>query len=211
VTMRDVTDLKGYVLDFINAAKASPKMATDPDVLARLEDAAMKSFTGAFGAMSIPIAPETWEVRTVFLGGTAGGNFVSERVQLDVPFPVMVVGLYPSLSVLTTGGATVPTLNDIDCQLDLNLHEYMTDIQGNTTAQNAVPSATATPTRDGNFVTLAALGTANTQGGRLIGWVVPYRTAQIGITFRWKQGGGVYKDTIVSLAFDVRPLEPEDQ
>lgn len=210
MSVRDVTDLKGFVLDFVNMAKNSPKYASDPDTLAKLEDAAVKSFTGAFGAMSIPISPETWEARTVFLGGTAGGNFTSERVQLDVPFPIMVIGLYPSLSVLTTGGATVPTLNDIDCSLDLNLHEYMTDIQGNTTAQNAVPSATATPTRDGNFVTLASLGTSNMQGGRLLGWVIPYRTAQIGITFRWKQGGGVYKDTIVSLAFDVRPLNLED-
>jgi hypothetical protein len=202
----DVTDLKTYVMQFVQQAMQSPKMASDPQTLQDLQDAAMKSFTGAFGAMSIPIAPETWEARTVFLGGTAGGNFSSERIQVDVPYPVMVVGLYPSLSVLTSGNSTVPTLNDIDCSLDLNLHEYMTDIQGNTTAENSATSATATPSRDGNFVTLAALGTSNAQGGRLLGWVIPYRTAQIGVTFRWKQGGGVYKDTIVSLALDVRPL-----
>jgi hypothetical protein len=206
----DVTDLKGFVLDFVNAARKRPAIGSDPGELDNLEKAALTSFTGAYGALSIPIAPETWEVQTIFLGGAAAGNFTSERIQLDVPYPVMVVGLFASLSVLTTGpgGAVAPTLSDVTCSLDLNQHEYMTDAQGNTTATNT--AAGGTPTRDGTYVTLAALATNNQQGGRLIGWVIPYRTAQIGVTFRWKRGPGVFFDTIVSMAFYVRPLQPED-
>jgi hypothetical protein len=207
----DVTDLKQFVLDYVNASRKRPAIASDPSELDNLEKAALTSFTGAYGAMSVPIAPETWEARTLFLGGVIGGNGFSERVQLDVPYPVMIVGCFASLSVLTTGpgGAVVPTLSDIDVTLDLNLHEYMTDIQGTTTATNT--AAGGTPTRDGTFVTLAALSSTTTQGMRLLGWVIPYRTAQIGTTFRWKRGPGVFFDTIVSLSYFARPLQPEDQ
>lgn len=204
----DVTDLKSFVLDFVNAGRRSPGLASAPDQLDGLEKAALTSFTGAYGALSVPIAPETWEARTIFLGGSPGGNFTSERVQIDVPYPVMVVGMYASLSVLTTGGATTPTLNDIDVVLDLNKHEYMTDLQGNSTATNAAGGGVFT--RDGTWVTLAAMSTNNQQGGRLLGWILPYKTAQIGITFKWTQGPGVYKDTIVKLALYVRPLDPQD-
>ncbi len=204
----DVTDLKSFVVDFVNLARKKPALASDPGELDNLEKAALTSFTGAYGALSVPIAPETWEARTIFLGGAAAGNFTSERIQIDVPYPVMIVGMYASLSVLTTGNATTPTLNDIDVTLDLNKKEYMTDLQGNSTATSTAGGGT--PTRDGTWVTLAAMSTNNQQGGRLLGWILPFKTAQIGITFKWTQGPGIYKDTIVKLALYVRPLDPQD-
>lgn len=198
--MGDVTDLKQFVLDFVNAVRRRPQIGSDPGELDNLEKAALTSYQGAFGALHAPIAPETWEARTLFLGA----NATSERISLDIPFPCMIVGAYTSISVLTTGGATTPTLNDIDCALDLNTHEYMTQIQGTTT-----PIVGGGLQKDGTFTTLAALSCNQNAGARLLGWVVPYRTAQIGVSFRWKQGGGVYKDTHTAISFFARPLQEQ--
>lgn len=199
---KPITNLKQYILDYVNAARRRPAIASDPSELDNLEKAALTSFSGAFGATNAPIAPFTYEARTILLSSAT----VSERVEVLVPFPMMVVGVYPSLSVLTSGAGTgTPSLNDIDVTLDLNNKDFKTAVNGNTST-----SATATtPTRDGQFVTLAALGTGNSNGARLLGWEIPYRTATIGATFRWKQGSGVYHDTIVSLSLFTRPMEEE--
>jgi len=191
-----VTDLKQYVLDFINAARRRPAMASDPSELYNLEQAALTSFQGAFGAQHAPIAPMSWEARTLFLGA----NPVSERIQLDIPFPCMIVGAFASIEPTAGGGATVPTTSSIDATIDLNVHEYMTQVQGTTT----VLAAGAAPSRDGTFATLAAL---SVQAPRLMGWVIPYRTAQLGITYRWKQGANIYQNAHVGLCFYARALQ----
>jgi hypothetical protein len=198
--MSQVTDLKQYVLDYTNMARRRPAMAADPGELDKLEQAALTSFQGAFGALHAPIAPMSWEARTLF----QGASVVSERIQLDIPFPCMIVGTFASLSILTTGGATVPTTSDIDVTIDLNSHEYMTQVQGTVT-----PIVGGQLQRDSTFCTLAAVSTGSTQGARLMGWVIPYRTAQLGITYRWKQGANVYKDTHVGLCFYARALQDQ--
>lgn len=203
--MNNPTDTKQAILEYVNMARKRPQLASDPAELDRLEQAALTSFMGAFGALHAPIAPMTWEARTLFLGSTVGGPFVSERIQLDVPFPCMIVGALPSLSQLGSGaGALVSTLNDIDVSIDLNNHEYMTQAQGTTT-----PVVGAALTRDNTFVTLASLGAGIAQGARLLGWTIPYRTAQIGVTYRWAQGGGVFKDAHVKIAFFARALQEQ--
>jgi hypothetical protein len=191
------TDLKQYVLDFINAVKRRPQLGSDPNELDNLESAALTSFQGAFSALHAPIAPMTWEARTQMLSA----NAVSERIQLDVPFPCMIVGTFPSVEPIgVAGGLVVPTTNSLDVILDVNIHEYMTQVQGTTT-----PTVGGQQQRDGQFCTLAALGVNG--GQRLMAWVIPYRTAQIGITFRWKQGANVYQTSHVGLAFYTRALQ----
>ncbi len=189
-----ITDLKQYVLDFVNLAKRKPAMASDPGELENLEQAALTSFQGAFGAMHAPIAPMSWDARTLFQGATA----VSERVQLDIPFPCMLVGAFAWVEPIGTG-AVIPTTTSIDVTIDLNSHEYMTQAQGTTT-----PFIGAQQQRDATFATLAAL---SVQAPRLMGWVIPYRTAQLGVTFRWKRGANVYQDSHVGLVFYARALQ----
>jgi hypothetical protein len=199
----DPLNLRQSALDFVNLARNKPALATDPEVLGNLEAAALMDASGSFAAETAPIAEDTWEAGTVFLGNTS----VSERINVDITYPVMIVGLFPTLSVFTTGGATTPTLSDIDCQIDLNTQEYRTSMRGTNTVTTA---AGTTPTRDGTFVTLAALSTAATAGARMLCWKIPDRTSQIGVTFRWKQftppATAVFKDTMIRLAFFVRPL-----
>jgi hypothetical protein len=190
-----ITDLKQYVLDYVNASRRKPALASDPDELDNLENAALTSFQGAFAALNAPIAPLNWEVRTMFLSTTA----VSERITLDIPFPCMFVGAYASVEPIANASGVVPTTTSIDVTIDLNLHEYATNIQGTTT-----PVPNGTPSKDGTFVTLASL---SVQAPRLWGWVIPYRTAQVGVTFRWKQGAGVYCNSIVSITFYARNLQ----
>ena len=199
----DPMDLKTSVQDYIQIVNRKPSLAGDPDLLNQLETAALTDAGGAFAALTAPVAEDTWEAGTVFLGNTS----VSERINVDIPYPVMVVGLFPTLSVFTTGGATTPTLSDIDCAIDLNVQEYRTSMRGTNTVSTG---AGVTPTRDGTFVTLAALSTAATAGARMLAWRIPDRTSQIGVQFRWKQftppSTAVFKDTMVRLAFFVRPL-----
>lgn len=192
-----VTNLSQYVLDFINMVKMKPALASDPELLDNLENAALTSMQGAFAALHAPIAPVNWETRTQFLSGSA----TSERIQLDIPFPCMLVGCFPWLEPIgAAGGLVVPTLNSIDVSIDLNQHEYMTNAQGTTT-----PVVGAQITRDGTFVNLQSLGVNG--GARLVGWVVPYRTAQLGVTFRWKQGATVYQTSHVGITWYARALQ----
>jgi hypothetical protein len=204
------SNLRQSVLDFINLSRTSPQYATDPAMLQKLEDAAAHDVGTFFGATSAPIADDTWEARTIF----AGANPISERVQVTVAWPCVIVGMFASLSILTTGGTTTPTLNDLDAIIDLNTEVYKTSVNGTTTPTSALGGGT--PQRDGNFVTLAALSTPNTQGGRLMAWRIGDREARLGVTFRWKQGGattaipaGIYKDSIVSLAFFVQRIRED--
>lgn len=191
------TNLKQYVLEFINAVRRRPALATDPNELDNLEGAALTSFQGAFSATHAPIAPMSWEARTLFLS-TVGR---SERIQLDIPFPCMLVGAFPSVEpVGAAGGLIVPTTQSIDVSLDLNNHEYLTQAQGTTTVVVG-----AQQERDIPFCTFASLGVNG--GQRLLAWVVPYRTAQLGITFRWKQGPNVYQTSHVGLVLYARALQ----
>ena len=197
--MGQVTDLKQYVLDYVNAVRRRPALGSDPSELDQLEQSALTSFQGAFGALHAPIAPMTWEARTQFLSTQA----TSERIQLDIPFPCMLVGAFVSVEPIgAAGGLTVPTANSIDVTLDLNNHEFMTQVQGTTT-----PIVGGGLSRDSTFSTLAALGVNG--GARLLGWVIPYRTAQLGITYRWKQGAGVYQTSHVGIAFYARSLQEQ--
>ena len=199
--MGQVTDLKQAILDYINMARRKPQLASDPDELANLENAALTSMDGAFAAQTAPVAPYSWEARTLFLASQA----VSERIQLDIPFPCQLVGAYASLSPINPGeGAIAPTVDDIDCTIDLNTHEYMTNTQGTVTVN---PSAQLQ--RDGTFVTLGSLSNSRTGGSRLMAWVIPYRTAQLGIIYRWKQGPNVYANTHVGLTFFARALQDQ--
>jgi hypothetical protein len=190
-----VTNLSQRVLDFIKIARMKPALASDPSELDNLENAALTSAQGAYAALTAPAADDTWEARTLFLGSQA----MSERIVVDVPFPTMFIGAYASLSIFASGGATVPTLDDIDVTVDVNLSMYKTNAQGTTT-----PTVAGQLVKDGTFVTLASMSTSRTAGGRLFNWVLPYSSAQLGVTYRWKQGAGVFKDSHVGLAFFVK-------
>jgi hypothetical protein len=197
---RQVTNLTQYILDFVNAVRRRPAIGSDPSELDSLEQAALTSFQGAFGALNAPIAAQTWEARTLFLGA----NAVSEKVNLDIPFPCMIVGAYCSISTLIGAGGAAPTLNDIDVSIDLDAHEYLTSAQGTTTPIVAAPLQ-----KDGTFVTLAALSTGAANGARLLGWVIANRTAQLGFTWRWTQGGGVFANSHVKVALFTRALQDQ--
>lgn len=193
--------LASVVIDFVQRVGSAPKLATDPGELAALVNAARRSWDGAFGARNAPIAPMTWE-QQVLLPGAA---IVSERVAFRFPYAMEIVGLYASVVPLlpAAGGAAVPTLDDLQVQLDLNNTNQLTTLEGVSTA---APGAA----RGGTFVTLGAL---HINPSRLLGLKLRSPNPEVGATFRWKQGGGpiapVYRDSLVALAMFVRRLDDE--
>lgn len=181
------------VLRYVDAVLRDPTTGGDKNWLAKLSKQAKEAFEGIV-ALHAPASPMTWETTLILRGTTQ----VSARNPFRFPRPVEIVGFYPSLVILTTGGAITPSLDVIACQIDTDNQNYMTSGDGVST--NAGGTA-------GPFVTLASLGV---QTPRVVGYKLRNPTPTIGFTYRWKQdvtAGAVYKDCLVSMAIYARYLE----
>ena len=183
--------LSDQVLAFLAKARQSPAFASDPTLLDALEKAARNSHDGAVAALHAPVASDTWEARATM----RGAQQTSDRVPMRIPYESVIVGFYPSVVALDTGGVVVPTLDDIDVAIDIDNKENITSAQGVTTTGSTV--------RDGSFVTLGAM---SVQTPRLLWLVLDRISNDLGITFRWKRGANVYRDALISMAFYIRPL-----
>lgn len=178
--------LADKVLAFTSRARRSPADAVNPAYLEALERAAKESFAGAFVALHAPMAPETWEIRTALPGSSP----TSDRVPLDFPRAVEIVGMYPSI-VSTGGSGIAATLNDVDVQIELDAEHRITTSKGlSGTPQNGTGSGNS-------FVTLAAMGI---QTPRLHALRLEAARPQLAATFAWKRGANVYQDAIIALA-----------
>lgn len=135
-----------------------------------------------------PAARDTWELQ----GSLLGAQEVSEVIKMDFPGPCKLVGMYPSISAVASGGLTLANLDDIMVQLDFNQERRYTAQVGQTTQAQKAQS----------FVTLNALNTLY----RDLEIEVANERPVMGVQFRWKrftQGTPIYYDAIVSLAFFV--------
>lgn len=186
--------LKHSLLAWINDVRRQPALGSDPTQLKLLERAALNSWEGGFAAQHAPIAPLTWEVSTLFLSTQA----TTERVALEIPQPIEIVGFFFTLEDGGAGGATTPTLNSYDVAIDIDQGRNLTSAKGRALVSD-------TTTRDGNFVTMAAL---HLNAPRLFGLRFEDVNSKptLGFTFRSKRGTAVYRDTLVRCATFARPL-----
>jgi len=195
-------NLREILLGYVSRARTSPVVASDPGELGTLEKAALDNLDLGFATLAAPIAPWTYEVRTLLSALLPDTN----RVSFKFPWMVNVVGMQATLSIVqprVVAPATFPdpTLNDIDCMVDLNNEAFLTGNDGLTT-----------PAGQGgnNFVTLATL---SIQTPRLLGLKIKGESKpEVGFTFRWKQPPTIaipqlYQSTIVSVALFCYPQE----
>lgn len=192
--------LRTLVQRFTMLARANPISATDPGELKKLEAAAATGLEDGFVALTAPNAPFTWEVRTLLLNTAQSTN----RVKFAFPWKTNLVGIYPHISIVRPIGAlAIPTLDDIDVQVDINNQAYLTGLEG---------LSTAVGVGGNNSVTLASLGV---QLPRLMALaLVGESKPDLGFTFRWKQPPlagptAIYESVIVGVSLFANPRDTE--
>lgn len=183
--------LRNDLLDWLARVRQKPVLASDPGELAMLQRKANDDWGGTFAANNSAIAPYTWEQRVVLLGA----NAISQRIPFRLPFAVEIVGLIPTIEdVQVAAGAIVPSLNSIDVQIDLNSNEYLTTANGVSTSAAGAPAG-------GTFVTLSSISLL---ANRLFAIRMTSPNPDIGFTFRWKRGAGIYRDQLIAIAMVCR-------
>lgn len=185
--------LRFDVLEWISRVRQKPVLASDPDELRMLEQKARADWGGSFAAQNSAIAPYTWEQRIILPAATAQ----TTRINFRLPFAVEIVGFIPTLEdTQVAAGGIIPSLNSVDVQIDLNSNEFLTTANGVTT--------TAAPGQlGGTFVTLS---TISLQAQRLFAVRMLAPNPDLGFTFRWKRGAGVYRDTLITIAMLCRRI-----
>jgi hypothetical protein len=193
--------LREKILAYVSAARSSPVVASDPTELRGLEKAALSTLDCGFATLAAPIAPFTWEVRTLLDATLDATN----RVKFAFPWRVNVVGLQATLSIVlprtAPGGVPQPdpTLADIDCMVDVNNSAFLTGNDGLSTVAGQGGQ---------NFVTLSTL---SIQTPRLLGLALEGESKpELGFTFRWKQPPAagpvaIYQSAIVCVALFCYP------
>lgn len=154
-----------------------------------------------FAALHAPVAPFTWEVRSLI------NSTILETGRIPIHFnqPVEILGFKPTviLSGVALGGTRrIPTTNDLMILFDINQRERLT---------NRLES-TSTAGIGQAYVTLE---TFNVITPRLIRIRMQNEAPDVGIQYRWSQDpapGGVpiYESAIVSLAFFCRYIADEE-
>lgn len=180
------------VLQFVDRAFKDPASASNPALLKQLENAARNAFEGIV-ALTAPASPMTWETVAVVRGATQ----TSPRIPFRFPRPVEIVGFFPTLIILTTGGAISPSLDSLAVSIDTDNQNYMTSGDGVSTPAGGTA---------GPYVTLSSMAV---QVPRVVGYKLRNPTPDIGFTYRWKldvSGGAVFKDALVSMAMFARYL-----
>lgn len=134
-----------------------------------------------------PVAPDTWEVRTVLLNNQEE----TSRLTLEFPGPSKVVGIRavvrPDAAI---GGLIVPTEDDILGVVDLDNQRRFTNSTGIST----------TASRNTYYATLSALDTRY----RDLLWELTAPRPVLGVTFRWRPTTPtLFVSASVSLAFFV--------
>ncbi len=181
--------IRDAVARFVAAARNNPVAASDPSELRALERLVLPGPQDGFGVLAAPMAPFTWEARTLLLNTQPNTN----RVKFSFPWRVNVVGLQATIvPVRPVGANPIPTLDDVDVNLDINNTAFLTGNDG-----------ASTPAGQGgnNFVTLSTL---TIQTPRLLGLALEGESKpELGFTFRWKQPPGVaplFESAIVTVA-----------
>jgi hypothetical protein len=138
-----------------------------------------------------PATDRTWEGSAIL----RGNRQETGRIPIAFTRPVLVVAIYPSLSVVVQPNPAlpIPTLDDLRVYLDISANERLTSRFDTTTTPN---------TEAGQFVTLGAFRDT-TGGARLFMRMINEPSPVVGLNFQWKRdvtGGPYFADVEVSLA-----------
>jgi hypothetical protein len=180
------------VLKFVDRVRKQPADGSDPRLLQLLEKYAKEAWEGIV-ALHAPASPMTWEVSTSMTGATQETN----RQAFTFPRPVEIVGFWPTLTVLASGGASTPSTDSIQVSIDTDNQNYLSSGEGIST----VAGTTAGP-----FVTLTAMSVVVP---RIVGYKLTNPKPNIGFKYRWARdvtGGAVFKDVVVRMAMYARYL-----
>ena len=135
----------------------------------------------------------SWETVLLMRGATQ----TSIRTPFTFPRPVEIVGFYPTLVVLTTGGSITPSTDSLKVSIDSDNENYLTSGEGVSTPAGGTA---------GPYVSLSMM---SVQVPRIVGYKLRNPKPNIGFTFRWAQdtsGGAVYRDTLISMGLYARYL-----
>jgi hypothetical protein len=138
-----------------------------------------------------PATSRTWEASAIL----RGARQTTGRVPIPFTRPVVVVAIYPSISVVSQPNPAlpVPVLDDIRVFMDISSNERLTSRFDPTTTPN---------TEAGQFVTLGSFRDT-TGGARVFMKELREPSPVIGVNFEWKRdvtGGPYFADVEVALA-----------
>jgi hypothetical protein len=175
------------VQEFFKTAQSRPQSAQHPGTIAQL-NRAVDQFAREqvkflpFGALHAPAAPRTAGVRTQITGAIRETG----TTPWDASRPCFVVGMRPSLSVLATGGATTPQIDDIDVDLTIDERDRLTS------SRDASQGLLQT-----GWVSLGSLGVLTP---RLLLLDLNAPAPRLNFNFRWANPTlNTFKDAIVKM------------
>lgn len=177
------------VLRWATRAIKDPNYASDPVVIDKLSRWAKDAFEGIV-ALHAPVSPMTWEVNTVLLNTTTE----SQRQPFRFPWPVEIIGMFPTVIDITTGEAFSASTNHIRVRIDTDAQNYTTSGEGVTTPAGGTV---------GPYVTLSAM---SVQVPRLMGYKLRTPTPDIGFTYQWKVVPTTFRSCFISMAMYARRI-----
>jgi hypothetical protein len=190
------------VLQYVDAARRSPAQASSPEWLGSLEADAFTCLDGAFFALNAPVAPLTWEVRTVM----PGNQLQSARIPFDFPYPCEILGFrsvvapFPgqALGLIDPSSVTGDGRDVVDVQLDIDKKAFVTFNEGDQ------PDQPTTQPSQGSFVSLSSV---DIQAPRIQALRLLSPRPQIGFTFQWSLGVTVpFQDSLIKVAMFIREM-----
>lgn len=171
------------VLEFLDALEHNPGSMADPRVIDALRRKVLDDLGGSAVVLAAPLAPFTYECTATM----AKANAESNQASIEFPWPVEVTALIPIIvpAVLPLpGGDVAPTLDDVAISIQSDQEEQWT--QGQQTGNTS-----------DNFVTGTTLSILTP---RLFRRCLYAPSPKLRIQWRWKQGPGVFTDSICTLA-----------
>lgn len=191
-----MANLRDTVFSFVQQVRQKPADGSDPRVLEFLSKQAQDDWGGAFQAVNSPVADRTWEQRVQLLGSSS----TTERLNFVLPFPMEIVGMYPT--VVRQAAAVVvrdPSADLVDVSMDVNLSDIYTQANGISTPGGP---------NGGTYVTLSSFnsGTGLGSAGRQFGLRLTAPNPNLGFTFRWKLGANSCDTAIITMALFARRI-----
>lgn len=178
--------------ELLRLADDAPESAVR-NAIKRARELASDMWSDAFVAMQAPVAWRSWETSAPILSAQAE----SPGSAIEYPHPVEIVGLFPVIVPakpnVPAPGLAVPTLDDM--LLSVTWDQEQTATAGQDQTSQAGRSS---------YVTASGLSILTP---RL--WCIRIESPKpvLSFTWRWKQGPGVFVDSIASVQTFVRPLK----
>jgi hypothetical protein len=164
--------------------------------LKRLREYAKTAWDDAWVATMAPKADRTWDASITFLGTDAQSGvapMMFGRATEVLGFHTVIV----PVSFAPQPGLIVPVVDDLLVSVQYDLHDVITNTQRDRTAPNPPQQ----------FAQASALQVFLP---RVIGLRLESAAPQMSFTWRWKQGPGVFVDSLVTISAFVRYLDGKD-